>query len=55
VVKPDLSVESRKIEAGRRLEREIIVDKGLAAGERIVTDGQLRLRPGSKVEIKKAS
>jgi multidrug efflux system membrane fusion protein len=55
VVKPDLSVESRKIEPGRRLEREIIVDKGLAAGERIVTDGQLRLRPGTKVEIKKAS
>ncbi len=55
VVKPDLSVESRKVEPGRRLEREIIIDKGLAAGERIVTDGQLRLRPGTKVEIKKPS
>jgi membrane fusion protein, multidrug efflux system len=55
VVKADLSVESRKVEPGRRLEREVIIDKGLAAGERIVTDGQLRLRPGTKVEIKKAS
>jgi membrane fusion protein, multidrug efflux system len=55
VVKPDLTVESRRIEPGRRLERETIVDKGLAAGERIVTDGQLRLRPGTKVEIKKPS
>ena len=54
VVKPDLSVESRRVEPGRRLERETIVAKGLAAGERIVTDGQLRLVPGSKVEIKAA-
>jgi multidrug efflux system membrane fusion protein len=52
VVKPDLSVESRKVEPGRRLERETIVTKGLAAGERIVTDGQLRLVPGAKVEVK---
>jgi membrane fusion protein, multidrug efflux system len=55
VVKPDLVVESRRVEPGRRLERETIIDKGLAAGERIVTDGHLRLRPGSRVEIKKPS
>jgi membrane fusion protein, multidrug efflux system len=55
VVKPDLVVESRRVEPGRRLERETIIDKGLATGERIVTDGQLRLRPGSRVEIKKPS
>ena len=54
VVKPDLSVESRRVEPGRRLERETIVAKGLAAGERIVIDGQLRLVPGSKVDIKAA-
>ena len=52
VVKPDLSVEARKVEPGRRLERETIVTKGLSAGERIVIDGQLRLVPGSKVEVK---
>ncbi len=55
VVKPDLTVDSRRVEPGRRLERETIVDKGLAAGERIVIDGQLRLRPGTKVEIKTPS
>jgi multidrug efflux system membrane fusion protein len=55
VVKPDLTVDSRRVEPGRRLERETIVDKGLTAGERIVVDGQLRLRPGTKVEIKTAS
>jgi len=53
VVKADSTVESRKVEPGRRLERETIVDKGLAAGEKVVTDGQLRLRPGTKVEVKK--
>jgi multidrug efflux system membrane fusion protein len=52
VVKPDLRVESRKVEPGRRLEGETIVTRGLAAGERVVTDGQLRLVPGAKVEIK---
>jgi multidrug efflux system membrane fusion protein len=56
VVKPDLRVESRKVEPGRRLERnETIVTRGLAPGERIVTDGQLRLVPGAKVEIKTAA
>jgi hypothetical protein len=28
------------------------VEKGLSPGERVVTDGQLRLMPGAKVEIK---
>jgi len=30
----------------------VVVQKGLAVGERIVTDGQLRLLPGSKVQVK---
>jgi multidrug efflux system membrane fusion protein len=54
VVKPDLRVESRRVEPGRRLERETIVTRGLQAGERVVTDGQLRLVPGAKVEVKVA-
>ena len=52
VVKPDLRVESRKVQAGRRLERETIVTSGLKPGERVVTDGHLRLVPGAKVDIK---
>jgi multidrug efflux system membrane fusion protein len=31
-----------------------VVGSGLQAGERVVTDGQLRLAPGAKVEIKQA-
>jgi membrane fusion protein, multidrug efflux system len=48
-------VESRKVQPGRRLERETIVTGGLTAGERVVTDGHLRLIPGAKVEIKTAA
>jgi membrane fusion protein, multidrug efflux system len=35
------------LEAG---EREVVVGQGLAAGEVVVTEGQLRLTPGAKVE-----
>jgi membrane fusion protein, multidrug efflux system len=52
VVKPDMTVQPRPVELGRRLATETIVSKGLAPGERIVTDGQLRLVPGSRVEVK---
>jgi multidrug efflux system membrane fusion protein len=54
VVSSDLTVQPRPIEVGRRLATETIVTRGLAAGERVVTDGQLRLVPGSRVEIKPA-
>jgi multidrug efflux system membrane fusion protein len=52
VVQPDMKVVARKIEPGRRVEGETLVTRGLAAGERVVTDGQLRLVPGAKVDIK---
>ena len=54
VVKPDLKVEPRTVQPGRRVGGDIIVQRGLAAGERVVTDGHLRLVPGAKVEIKTA-
>jgi membrane fusion protein, multidrug efflux system len=52
VIKPDLTVEVRPVVAGRRLDGEVIVKQGLQAGEKLVTDGQLRLVPGAKVVIK---
>jgi multidrug efflux system membrane fusion protein len=52
VVKPDLTVESRPIAVGRTVDGETVIEKGLPAGEKVVTDGQLRLVPGAKVEIK---
>jgi len=52
VVKPDLTVESRQVVAGRTINGETVVQKGLQADERVVTDGQLRLYPGARVEVK---
>ena len=52
VVKPDLTVEIRPVEVGRPINGDVIITKGLKPGERVVTDGQLRLVPGAKVEIK---
>lgn len=52
VIKPDQTVEPRPVQPGLRLASETVVDSGLAGGERIVTDGQLRLAPGAKVDIK---
>jgi multidrug efflux system membrane fusion protein len=52
VVKPDRTVESRPVVVERALNDETIVPKGLNPGETVVTDGQIRLRPGAKVEIK---
>jgi multidrug efflux system membrane fusion protein len=52
VVKPDQTVESRLVTPGVRLGAETIVDKGLKPAERVVTDGQLRLVPGARIEAR---
>ncbi|HEX9149014.1 MAG TPA: efflux RND transporter periplasmic adaptor subunit [Thermoanaerobaculia bacterium] len=53
VVKSDLTVESRPVTVARTQGPLTVVAKGLEAGERVVTDGQLRLAPGARVEIRK--
>jgi len=52
VVKNDDTVENRPVTVDRTLETESIIAKGIEGGERVVTDGQLRLLPGSKVTIR---
>src|SRR6266571_268523 len=52
VISDDLTVQSRPVTMGRSLEGETVIGSGLQAGERVVTDGQLRLVPGARVEIK---
>jgi multidrug efflux system membrane fusion protein len=54
VVKPDQTAEERPVTIGITYQDETVVQKGLAAGETVVTDGQLRLTPGAKVTIKAA-
>ncbi len=49
VVKPDQAVERRNVTVGRSLDNRVIIDKGVAPGETVVTDGQLRLFPGAHI------
>jgi multidrug efflux system membrane fusion protein len=50
VVKPDMTAENRAVAVARTIEGQAVIDKGVQAGERVVTDGQMRLVPGAKVE-----
>lgn len=52
VVKNDLTVESRPVTVRRTHGSLAIVASGVRPGEKVVTDGQLRLAPGARVEIK---
>ena len=51
VVKDDRTVEMRNVNVGMRVDQDLVIDKGLQAGETVVTEGQLRLAPGSRVQI----
>jgi len=55
VVRPDSTVESRPVTAGRRIGGETVIEKGVAPGDKVVTDGQLRLVPGARVQAKPAT
>ena len=54
VVKDDRTVELRPVTVARTNGNESIVEKGLKDGETVVTDGQLRLVPGSRISDKTA-
>ena len=55
VVRPDLTAEVRPVTTGEVFEGGTVIGKGVLAGEKVVTDGQLRLVPGTKVEPKKGT
>jgi multidrug efflux system membrane fusion protein len=52
VVKADGTVDLRPVKVRRGPGTEVVVDDGLAAGERVVIEGQLRLAPGIAVEVR---
>jgi multidrug efflux system membrane fusion protein len=51
VVRDDQTVELRNVEVQRTTGEKSIIASNLTAGETVITDGQLRLRPGSRVRI----
>ncbi len=54
VVKADMTAESRPVKVARTIGGDAVVAQGIRPGETVVTDGQLRLLPGIKVQIKPA-
>lgn len=55
VVRSDSTVESRPVTAGRRIGGETVIEKGVSPGEKVVTDGHLRLVSGTRVQVKDAA
>jgi len=49
VIKPDNTVERRAVEVASIQDGIAVITKGLAAGERVVVDGQFRLTEGARV------
>src|SRR5258706_30279 len=52
VVKADSTAEMRVIKPGPTADTMTVIEDGLKPGEQVVTDGQLRLVPGAKVQPK---
>ena len=50
VVKSDSTVDQQPITTGQRIGDDVVVEKGLKAGQTVVTEGQLRLEAGTKVQ-----
>ena len=54
-VKPDMTVEVRNVKTGTTYNEMMEIDDGIKPGEKVVTDGQLRLVPGAAVQEKEGS
>jgi len=51
LIRPDSTVELRLVRVDRTSSEKTVIAEGLAAGDRIVVDGQLRLSNGTRVAI----
>ena len=54
LVKADQTVELRPVAVARVAGDETVIKDGLAPGDTIVTDGHLRLVPGSRISVRGA-
>jgi multidrug efflux system membrane fusion protein len=48
-MKADSTVEQRPVTTGQSVDESTVITKGLTPGETVVTEGQLRLEPGTRV------
>ncbi len=55
VIRPDSTAESRDVTVARTIDGKSVIAKGLAVGEQVVVDGQMRLTNGMRVEIRSAA
>ena len=55
IVKPDHTANLVTVVVGRTYNGETVIEKGISPGDTVVTDGQLQLLSGKKVEIKNAA
>ncbi len=53
VIKQDATAEIRPVVTGPVAKGMTVIENGLQSGEQVVIDGQMRVVPGGKVEIKK--
>jgi multidrug efflux system membrane fusion protein len=51
VIRSDSTVELRLVQINRALENKVVIASGLAAGDRVVVDGQMRLGNGTRVSV----
>ena len=51
VVKSDSTAEQRPVKVARTIAGDAVIASGIEPGDTVVTDGQLRLIPGMKVEV----
>ena len=52
VLNADQTARTQDVTVGRAADDYVVIEKGLTAGQNVVTDGQLRLVPGARVEVK---
>ncbi len=52
VVRPDQTVEFRPVTVARLAGDETVVQTGVSSGDTVITDGHLRLVPGSRISVK---
>jgi multidrug efflux system membrane fusion protein len=55
LVEQDLTARQQPVKVGWNVGEDTVIASGLQPGQRVVTDGQLRLTPGAKVDIKSGS